>query len=176
MLDGRRRGGGLDTHSCAAGPFGYAIVLWPACRGEVGVQQQERYWLIAQGGDARIRGELHAGAFVHSEVPVGDETTMALEIFTSQELAEAELRSMDRLAPDAYLDAVERYGEEDTSQTFDNTEPAEVVSLSRSELVSVLGTSGLMYVLVDPQPGDQPQPEHLPIRLALEFAEGLRDG
>ena len=119
---------------------------------------------------------MHAGAFVHSEVPVDDEAKMALEIFTSQETAEAELRGMNRLAPDAYLDAVDSYGEEFTGRMFDNTEPTEVVSLSRSELVSVLDSSGLMYVLVDPPPGDQPQPEHLPIRLAWEFAEGLRDG
>jgi hypothetical protein len=143
---------------------------------EVGVQQQERYWLIAQGGSAQIRDELRTGAFVHSEVPVDDVTTMALEIFTSQEAAEAELRGMDRLAPDAYLDAVDRYGEEFTSRMFDNTEPDEVISLSRSELASMLDSSGLMYVLVDPPPGNQPQPENHPIRLAWEFAEKLRDG
>jgi hypothetical protein len=140
------------------------------------VQQQEQYWLIARGSGARIRDEWHAHAFVHSEVPVGDETAIALEIFTSQEAAEAELRGMDRLEPDAYLDAVNRFGEEFLSRMVDNTEPEEVVSLSPSELVSVLDSSGLMYVLVDPTPGDQPQPENLPIRLAWEFAEGLRDG
>jgi hypothetical protein len=140
------------------------------------MQEQERYWLIAQGGSAQNHGELHASAFVHSEVPVGDEPTMALEIFTSQEAAEADLRGMDRLAPDAYLDALDRFGEELTNRMFDNTNPDKVVSLSRSELVSVLDSSGLMYVLVDPSPGDQPQPEQLPIQLAWEFAEGLRDG
>jgi len=101
---------------------------------------------------------------------------MALEIFTSQETAEAGLRAMDRLAPDAYLDASDRYGEEFTNRMFDNTNPDKVVSLSRSELFSVIDNSGLMYVLVDPPPGDQPQTEQLPIRLAWEFAEGLRDG
>src|SRR5215218_4445012 len=75
-----------------------------------------------------------------------------------------------------YLDGVGGHGEEFTNRMFDNMEPEKVVSLSRSELVSVLDSSGLMYVLVDPTPGDQPQPEHLPIRLAWEFAEGLRDG
>jgi hypothetical protein len=75
-----------------------------------------------------------------------------------------------------YIDGVGGHGEEFTNRMFDNMEPEKVVSLSRSELVSVLDSSGLMYVLVDPTPGDQPQPEHLPIRLAWEFAEGLRDG
>ena len=81
---------------------------------------------------------------------------------------------MDRLALDTYLDGVGGHGEEFTNRRFDNTEPERVVSLSRSELLSVLDSSGLMYVLVDPPPGDQP--EHLPIRLAWEFAEGLRNG
>ncbi len=77
---------------------------------------------------------------------------------------------------DPHLDGVGGHGEEFTNRMFDNMEPEKVVSHSRSELVSVLDSSGLMYVLVDPTPGDQPQPEHLPIRLAWEFAEGLRDG
>jgi len=166
----------MEMRSCAASLFEYAIAMRLSCLREVGVHQQERYWLISEGGGARIRDELHAHAFVHCEVPVGDETAIALEIFTSQETAEAELRGMVRLSSDAYLEAVDRYGEEFTSRMFDNAEPDEVISLSRSELVSLLNSSGLMYVLVDPLPGDQPQPENLPIRLAWEFAEGLRDG
>jgi hypothetical protein len=59
---------------------------------------------------------------------------------------------------------------------FDDTEFPEVVSLSRSELASMLDSSGLMYVLVDPLPGDQPQPGIFPTRLAWEFADELRDG
>jgi hypothetical protein len=31
-----------------------------------------------------------------------------------------------------------------------------------------------MYVLVDAPPGDQTQPETLPVMLTWEFAEGLR--
>ena len=38
----------------------------------------------------------------------------------------------------------------------------------------MLERSGLMYVLVDAPPGDQTQPETLPVMLAWEFAEGLR--
>jgi hypothetical protein len=140
------------------------------------VQHREQYWLIAQRSGSRIGGDFRPGDFVLSEVTVGDETVVALEVFTSHNAAEAEQRGMDRLAPDAYLDAVDRYGENNTSRMFDNTEPSEVVSLSRLELATMLGSSGLMYVLVDPLPGDQPQPENLPIRLAWEFAEGLRDG
>jgi hypothetical protein len=166
----------MEMRSCAASLFEYAIAMRWSCLREVGVHQQERYWLIMRGSHSQIPREFPATALLHSEVQVGDETKPALEIFTSQESAEAELRGMDRLAPDAFLDAVDRYGEEFTNRMFENTEPKKVVSLSRSELVLVLDSSNLMYVLVDPPPGDQPQPEHLLIRLAWEFAEGLRNG
>jgi hypothetical protein len=166
----------MEMHSCAASLFEYAIAMRLSCLKEVGVHQQERYWLIMQGSRSQIRREFAATAFLHSEVPIGDETKPALEIFTSQESAEAELRGMDRLAHDAYLDGVSGHGEELTNQMYKNTEPEKVVSLSRSELLSVLDSSGLMYVLVDPTPGDQPQPEHHPIQLAWELAEGLRNG
>ena len=71
-------------------------------------------------------------------------------------------------------EAVERFGEGFVSDMFERSEPDEVVSLPRTELVSMLERSGLMYVLVDAPPGDQTQPETLPVMLAWEFAEGLR--
>jgi hypothetical protein len=143
---------------------------------ELDVEREERYWLIAQRASSRSGYAWEVWDFVHSEVPLGDDTVQALEIFTSLEAVEAEKRGMDRLASDAYLDAVDRYGEEATSRMFDSTEPAEVVSLSRSELVSMLDGSSLMYVIVDPLPGDQPQPGTFATRLAWDFAEELRDG
>ena len=138
------------------------------------MERGEEYWLIAQSGRPRTENGWQVWDFVHCEVPLGNDAVWTLEVFTSPEAAEAEMSGMDRLAPDAYLDAVNRYGEERTSQMFENTEPSEVVSLSRSELASMLDGSDLMYVLVDPHLGDQPQPENLPIRLAWEFAEELR--
>ncbi len=140
------------------------------------MEREERYWLIAQRSRPRIGDDWQVEDFVHSEVPLGNDTAYALEVFTSPEAAEAEKSGMDKLAPEAYLDAVDRYGEEATSRMLDRTEPAEVISLTRSELASMLDGSGLMYVLVDPTPGDQPQPENHPIRLAWEFADELRDG
>ena len=71
-------------------------------------------------------------------------------------------------------EAVERFGEGFVSDMFERSEPDEVVSLPRTQLVSVLERSALMYVLVDAPPGDQTQPETLPVMLAWEFAEGLR--
>jgi hypothetical protein len=71
-------------------------------------------------------------------------------------------------------EAVERFGEGFVSDTFERSQPDEVVSLPRTQLVSMLERSGLMYVLVDAPPGDQTQPETLPVMPAWEFAEGLR--
>ncbi len=71
-------------------------------------------------------------------------------------------------------EAVERFGEGFVSDTFERSQPDEVVSLPRTQLVSKLERSGLMYVLVDAPPGDQTQPETLPVMPAWEFAEGLR--
>ena len=71
-------------------------------------------------------------------------------------------------------EAVERFGEGFVSDTFERSQPDEVVSLPRTQLVSMLQRSGLMYVLVDAPPGDQTQPETLPVMPAWEFAEGLR--
>ena len=71
-------------------------------------------------------------------------------------------------------EAVEHFGEGFVRDMFDRSEPDEVVSFPRTELVSMLERSGLMYVLVDAPPGDQTQPETLPVMLAWEFAEGLR--
>ena len=76
--------------------------------------------------------------------------------------------------PDGEEAVAERFGEGFVSDMFDRSEPDEVVSLPRTELVSMLERSGLMYVLVDAPPGDQTQPETLPVMLAWEFAEGLR--
>jgi FMN phosphatase YigB (HAD superfamily) len=71
-------------------------------------------------------------------------------------------------------EAVEHFGEGFVNDMFERSEPDEVVSLPRTELVSMLERSGLMYVLVDAPPGDQTQPETLPVMLAWEFAEGRR--
>jgi FMN phosphatase YigB (HAD superfamily) len=71
-------------------------------------------------------------------------------------------------------EAVEHFGKGFVSDMFECSEPDEVVSLPRTELVSMLERSGLMYVLVDAPPGYQTQPETLPVMLAWEFAEGLR--
>lgn len=72
-------------------------------------------------------------------------------------------------------EAVERFGEGFVSDTFERSQPDEVVSLPRTELVSMLEALWPhVSALVDAPPGDQTQPETLPVMPAWEFAEGLR--
>lgn len=73
---------------------------------------QERYWLVRRGSRGPATGERRVEDFVCCEVPIGEQTAMALEIFTSRQRAEAELRGMERLAPDEYYPraATERRG------------------------------------------------------------------
>jgi hypothetical protein len=84
---------------------------------------------------------------------------MALEVFTSRDRAEAELRGMERLAPGEYYPR--------------KTLSDRVVDLVSDELVEMLDGSGIPYVLIDPPPVDEPIPEGLRIELTPVFAEGL---
>ncbi len=99
---------------------------------------------------------------------------MALEVFTSRERAEAELRGMERLAPGEYYP---RVANKHRGQ-FISGEPDEALSdrvdeFVGYELVEMLDSSGITYVLVDPPPVDEPIPEGLRIELTSMFAEGL---
>src|SRR5215203_3275894 len=138
------------------------------------MEPRERYWLIRTGSREGGEEKPQATQFVHSEVPVGDDSGVALEVFTSEEAAEAELSSMDSQEPDAYLEAVRGYGEDLVNGALENSAPDDVASLSRAELASMLDRSGVVYVLVDPTPGNLPQPQPLPVWLAWEFMERLR--
>ena len=56
---------------------------------------QERYWLVRRGRRGPVPGERPVEDFVCCEGRVGEDTAMALEVFTSWERAEAELRGME---------------------------------------------------------------------------------
>lgn len=120
---------------------------------------QERYWLVRRGRRSPAIGERRVEEFVCCEIPVVEDTAMALEVFTSRERAEAELQGMERLAPGEY------YPRETLSDR--------VVELISGELVEMLDVSGIPYVLVDPPPVDEPIPESLRIELTPMFAAGL---
>ena len=95
---------------------------------------------------------------------------MALEVFTSREGAEAELRGMERLASRGGLlrGIHERVGQFAGGE-FNKAASEEVV-----ELLEILKGSDLTYVLINPPPLDGPIPGSLSIRDATTFAGELR--
>jgi hypothetical protein len=135
---------------------------------------QERYWLVRRGRRGPVTGERRVEDFVCCEVLVGEDTAMALEVFTSRERAEAELRGMERLAPGKYYPrAANKHRGRFTSGEPDETLSDRVDEFVGYELVEMLDGSGIPYVLVDPPPVDEPIPEGLRIEPTLVFAEGL---
>jgi hypothetical protein len=98
---------------------------------------------------------------------------MALEVFTSRERAEAELRGMERLAPGEYYPRAANKHRGRASGESDETLSDRVDEFVGYELVEMLDGSGIPYVLVDPPPIDEPIPEGLRIEPTPMFAEGL---
>ena len=135
---------------------------------------QERYWLVRRGRHGPASGERRVEDFVCCEVPVGEDTAMALEVFTSRERAEAELWGMERLAPGEYYPRVaDKHRGRFTSGEPDETLSEGVAEFAGYEVVEMLDGSSVPYVLVDPPPVDEPIPEGLRIELTPVFAEGL---
>ncbi len=136
--------------------------------------RQERYWLVRRGRRGPATGERQVEDFICCEVPVGEDTAMALEVFTSRERAEAELRGMERLTPgENYPRAANKYRGRSTSGEPDETLSDGVDEFVGYELAEMLCGSGIPYVLVDPPPVDEPIPEGLRIERTPVFAEGL---
>jgi hypothetical protein len=135
---------------------------------------QERYWLVKQGRSGPTTEECRVEHVVCCEVPVGGDTAMALELFTSREGAKAELRGMERLAPGEYYPraAIKHRGL--TEKKPDETASEGVVEIAVYELVEMLDGSDVPYVLIDPPPVDEPISERLRVELAPIFAEELR--
>ncbi len=135
---------------------------------------QERYWLVRRGRRGPATGERRVEDFVCCEVPVGEDTAMALEVFTSWERAEAELRGMERLATSEYYPrAAHKHRGRSTSGELDEALSNGVDELAGYELVEMLDGSGIPYVLIDPPPVDEPILQGLRIELTPVFAEGL---
>ena len=135
---------------------------------------QERYWLVRRGRRGTATGERWVEDFVCCEVPMREDTSMALEVFTSRERAEAELRGMERLAPGEYYPrAANKHRGRSTSGEPDGTLSDGVDEVAGYELVEMLDASGIPYVLVDPPPIDEPISEGLQIELTPVFIERL---
>jgi hypothetical protein len=134
---------------------------------------QERYWLVKQERRGPATSERRAEDFVCCEVPVGEDAAMALEVFTSRERAEAELRGIERLAPGKHFPHAANKHRGRASGVPDETLFDRVDELVPDELVEMLDGSGIPYVLIDPAPVDEPIPEGLRIKPTPAFAEGL---
>jgi glutathionyl-hydroquinone reductase len=134
---------------------------------------QARYWLLTLWHYNPVADEREVTDFVCCEVPIRGEAAIALEVFTSRESAEAELRGMKRLASGRYLRAEEDYGDRMTNKMLNDTDFEEVVELAAPELVEMLKSSSIPYVLVDPPPVDKPIPHGLRIEFTPAFMEGV---
>ena len=99
---------------------------------------------------------------------------MALEVFTSREYAEAELRGMERLAPYEYYPRVAKHLEWFSEKKPDEAISEGVVEVVAYELVEMLECYGVPYVLIDPPPVDEPISERLCVEPASVFVEELR--
>jgi hypothetical protein len=83
------------------------------------------------------------------EAEFGDDRVVAPMLFTTREKADAELRLHEEAEADAYLQAVERYGEENLNKALDNTPEPQVFEIGAWLLGEHLKDSDHMYVMVD---------------------------
>ena len=97
------------------------------------------------------------------ETEVGGERVVAPMLFTTRENAEAELGTLREGEADAYLRAVDQYGEKTMNEALDNTPEKRVFEIDPRVLGEHLKDSDLMYVMVDDR-----------LRLAWELSEELR--
>ena len=137
----------------------------------------ERYWLLERRGYRGLAADERwvVDHFVCCEVPVEGDAAVALEVFTSRESAEAELRGMESLAArGGFLCGVRESGERFAGGEYNKVASEEVAELLGPELVEMLEDSDVAYVLIDPPPVDGPIPGSLRIKSAPAFARELR--
>src|SRR3712207_3152011 len=76
------------------------------------------YWYV---GVAPVSDPYWDGVVMFNMQVEGGEHLAAPMLFTTREYAEAELRTLREEMPDAYLRAVDEYGESDVNEAMDNT-------------------------------------------------------
>ncbi len=84
-------------------------------------------------------------------------------LYTEKEKAEEEVRSLEAREAEAYLERVERYGQADADEAWDNYLPYEALWVDRSTLLGKLEDSAFLCVMVDGS-----------LRLRRDFIEDLR--
>ena len=87
----------------------------------------------------------------------------APRLWTTKKAAEDVLAELKESKPEAYLDLVERFGEADVNEAFDNTAPLRAVWVDRDTLLDSLREAEFLYVMVDDR-----------LRPAWELSEELR--
>ncbi len=116
----------------------------------------QRYWFLAPGKeDTPPEAAISVPwwpevqpRWVHSP-EYGPEYLEAPMLFTTEEAAEEERRHLEDTELESYLDLVERYGEENVNEAYDNTLPLRVFGMSRDELLDKLENSDFLCVMVD---------------------------
>ena len=137
----------------------------------------ERYWLLERRRCRSLAADERWAVdhFVCCEVPVEGDAAVALEVFTSPEGAEAELRGMEILAArGGLLRGARQSGGRFAGGEFDKVTSEEVIELLEAELLEILEGSEVAYVLIDPPPVDGPIPGSLGLKAAPAFAGELR--
>ncbi|MDQ3285308.1 MAG: hypothetical protein M3P92_06340 [Actinomycetota bacterium] len=137
----------------------------------------ERYWLLERRRCRSLtaNGRWVLDHFVCCEVPVEGDAAVALEVFTSREGAEAELRGMESLAVrGGFLRGARQSGGRLAGGEFNKATSEEVIELLEPELLEILEGSNVAYVLIDPPPVDGPIPGSLGLKAAPAFARELR--
>jgi hypothetical protein len=97
------------------------------------------------------------------EMELGNDRVAAPILFSTREAAEAELRAHRDAEADAYLRAVEMYGEQDFNEALDNTPEQQLFEIDEWLLSEHLKDSDHRYVVLDGR-----------VRTALKLAEELR--
>jgi hypothetical protein len=119
------------------------------------------YWYYV--GVAPVTNPYWDGVVMFDMQLEGGERLAAPMLFTTREYAEAELRTLREGMPEAYLRAVDEYGESDVNEALDNTPELGVFAMDPQLVGERLEDSPLAYAMVDDR-----------LRLARDLSEELR--
>ena len=70
-------------------------------------------------------------------------------LYTTREAAEEARRAIEENDPEAYLDLVERYGEDGTNRAYTNFAPLRVLWTDRESLIAALDAAAFPALLMD---------------------------
>jgi hypothetical protein len=119
---------------------------------------EQQYWVIGHAGTDE-GGRPHpaervlsvpwwpqAMKYTHEE---GNERVDAPILFTSEEVAEVQLRKTEEAEPDSYLKLVNQHDEQRVNEAYNNTAPLTIVGIGRDALADKLEDSDFLCLVVD---------------------------